>query len=53
MEEKLLGVADKCPVHRTLMRGFEISTNIGVTVPALKPEEPTQHERDMEWACND
>lgn len=53
MEEKLLGVADKCPVHRTLMRGFEISTHIGVTVPALEPEEPTRHERDMEWACKD
>ena len=53
MEAKLLGIADKCPVHRTLMRGFEIRTNIGTVVPPL-PEEPlTQHERDMERACKD
>ena len=25
----MLGIADKCPVHRTLMRGFEIVTDIG------------------------
>lgn len=53
MEEKLLGVADKCPVHRTLMRGFEIRTNIGTVVPPLQPEPLLQHECDMEWACND
>jgi hypothetical protein len=53
MEEKLLSIADKCPVHRTLMRGFEIRTNIGTVVPALEPEEPTRHEHDMEQACED
>jgi putative redox protein len=53
MEEKLLAIADKCPVHRTLMRGFEIRTNIGATVPALQPEPAGQHERDMELACED
>ncbi|HYD14587.1 MAG TPA: OsmC family protein [Allosphingosinicella sp.] len=50
---KLLAVADKCPVHRTLMRGFEIKTEIGTALAPLTPEEPTRHERDMEWACND
>ncbi len=53
MEAKLLDVADKCPVHRTLMRGFEIRTNIGTIVPPLAPEPPVQHERDMEAACRD
>lgn len=53
MEAKLLSIAEKCPVHRTLMRGFEIRTNIGTVVPPLVEDPPTQHERDMERACND
>ena len=53
MAEKLLSVADKCPVHRTLMRGFEIRTNIGTVVPPLAPEPAMQHEHDMEAACED
>ena len=53
MEEKLLAVAEKCPVHRTLMRGFEIRTHIGTVVPPLAPEPATQHEQDMEAACED
>ena len=53
MEAKLLAVADKCPVHRTLMRGFEIRTNIGTAVPPLASEPAQQHERDMEAACDD
>jgi putative redox protein len=50
---KLLAIADKCPVHRTLMRGFEIVTDIGSGAAALRAEPPTQHERDMEDACRD
>lgn len=53
MEARLLSVADKCPVHRTLMRGFEIRTNIGTSMPPLAPEPPAQHEQDMEAACSD
>ena len=53
MEAKLLSIADKCPVHRTLMRGFEIRTNIGTVVPPLAGEPPAQHERYMERACDD
>lgn len=53
MAEKLLSIADKCPVHRTLMRGFEIRTNIGAVVPPLAPEPAIQHEHDMEAACDD
>jgi putative redox protein len=52
-EAKLLSIADKCPVHRTLMRGFEIRTNIGTIVPPLAGEPASQHERDMERACDD
>ena len=52
-QEKLLGIADKCPVHRTLMRGFEIRTEIGTGAATLPAEPPTQHERDMEAACCD
>jgi putative redox protein len=53
-EAKLLGIADKCPVHRTLMRGFEIVTDIGTGAAAPMPAEPpTQHACDMENACRD
>jgi putative redox protein len=52
-QEKLLAIADKCPVHRTLVRGFEIVTEIGSGAAALPAEPPTQHERDMEDACRD
>jgi len=51
-QAKLLEIADKCPVHRTLMRGFEIVTEIGMDA-ALPPSEPAaRHERDMEKACD-
>jgi len=52
-EEKLLAIADKCPVHRTLVRGFEIVTDLGPGAAALPAEPPTRHERDMEDACRD
>jgi putative redox protein len=52
-EARLVEIADRCPVHRTLMRGFEIVTETaGPEVPPLAPAEPAaQHERDMEEAC--
>ena len=48
---KLLEIADKCPVHRTLMRGFEIRTCFGP--PDVHPagEPAAEHERQMEQAC--
>ncbi|HYI65057.1 MAG TPA: OsmC family protein [Allosphingosinicella sp.] len=50
---RLLEIADKCPVHRTLVRGFEIVTAIGpgAAPPAVEPA--AQHEKDMEEACRD
>lgn len=52
-EAKLIEIADKCPVHRTLVRGFEIATEVGPTTPPPATEPATQHERDMEAACRD
>lgn len=48
--EKLLEIADKCPVHRTLVGGFEVRTYLGQ--PELHPagEPAICHERDMERA---
>ena len=51
--EKLLEIADKCPVHRTLMRGFEISTRIGLPGDHPEGEPADTHERQMEQACAD
>ena len=51
--EKLLEIADKCPVHRTLMRGFEISTRIGLPEEHAVGEPAETHERQMEQACED
>ena len=50
---KLLEIADKCPVHRTLTRGFEISTSIGSPEQHARGEPATEHERQMEQACAD
>jgi putative redox protein len=54
-QAKMIEIADKCPVHRTLMRGFEIVTTAGHREPASIPAaEPIgQHERDMEEVCAD
>ena len=50
---KLLEIADKCPVHRTLMRGFEISTQIGPPEEHAQREPAETHEQQMEQACGD
>lgn len=50
---KLLEIADKCPVHRTLERGFTVSTEIGDAITSVAGEPPAQHEKDMERACAD
>ena len=48
---RLLEIADRCPVHRTLARGFEVVTS---AAPAPMPADPPdRHERDMEEACAD
>ena len=52
-EARLLEIADRCPVHRTLMRGFRVVTEAaGAQAPPLAAAEPAeQHEYDMEQAC--
>jgi len=52
-QAKLLEIADKCPVHRTLVRGFEIVTRIGSGAPPPPAEPATQHERDIEAVCRE
>ena len=50
---KLLEIADKCPVHRTFMRGFEVVTDIGRPSEHVQGEPPARHEEEMERACAD
>lgn len=52
---RLLEIADKCPVHRTLIGGFEIVTRSGTMSASPPPagEPASQHERDMEDVCAD
>jgi putative redox protein len=53
VREKLIEIADKCPVHRTLVSGFEVRTYVGQ--PDLHPtgEPAVRHEEDMERACDE
>lgn len=46
---KLLDIANRCPVHRTLERGFDISTDVGNAPAGGEPAR--QHMIDMEAAC--
>ncbi len=49
---RLIEIANKCPVHRTLEGGAEIVTIAADRIdPALGAEPLVQHERDMEAAC--
>src|SRR5688572_20346152 len=48
---KLLDIADKCPVHRTLERSAEIGTRLGLPDEHPRGEPPAEHERQMEQAC--
>jgi putative redox protein len=45
---RLLEIADKCPVHRTLVRGFEVVTS---TSEMLRDAPAEQHFVDMAAAC--
>ena len=50
---RLLEIADKCPVHRTLSRESEIVTCTAPPTVHPEGEPPAQHERQMERACSD
>ena len=47
-EKRLMEIADKCPVHRTLEAGADVVTS--QTGSPLPDEPPAQHMRDMEEA---
>jgi putative redox protein len=49
--EKLLDIAGRCPVHKTLMRGFEIRSSVAPDDLPEGGEPAAQHLRDMEAAC--
>jgi putative redox protein len=51
--EKLLEIADKCPVHRTLVGGFEVRTYFGQPDRHPEGEPATRHEQEMESACDE
>jgi putative redox protein len=50
-QAKLLEIADKCPVHRTLAGGAEIATRIGPPSAHAAGEPAARHEQEMERAC--
>jgi putative redox protein len=47
---RLIEIAERCPVHRTLEKGAAIETEAG-DEPKGAAEPPTQHARDMEQLC--
>lgn len=48
--KRLVEIAEKCPVHRTLERGAAVETEPGEAMPAEAADTPGQHARDMESA---
>jgi len=50
---KLLELADKCPVHRTLSRNSEVLTCFAPAGERPVAEPPFRHEQEMEAACAD
>ena len=49
---RLLEIAGKCPVHRTLEAGSRVETALTGSADTLAPDEdPAEHERDMERTC--
>ena len=50
---KLLEIAGKCPVHRTLSRESEIVTCTASPSVHAEGEPPGRHERDMERVCEE
>lgn len=46
-KQRLVEIAGRCPVHRTLEGGAAIETALGTTVPDTAADTPGQHARDM------
>ncbi|MDB5669822.1 MAG: OsmC family protein [Alphaproteobacteria bacterium] len=51
--QRLLEMADRCPVHRTLSRPSDVVTWADNPVAPLPSEPPGEHFRQMEQACVD
>jgi putative redox protein len=51
---RLLEIANRCPVHRTLENGSEVITVLGERpLPGRLDPEPAEHAQDMNEACAD
>jgi putative redox protein len=51
--EKIVGIAERCPVHLTLTRGADVRTSLGsdATEQLAEPHERCAHSKVMEEAC--
>ena len=45
--QRLVEIADKCPVHRTLENGAAMDTGLGEAMPDAAADKPGQHAHDM------
>jgi len=50
--QRLMEIAGKCPVHRTLERGAAVETDLGEAMPDGAADKPGQHARDMATSSN-
>ena len=48
---KLLEIAERCPVHRTLQHGADVTTRLVAPPSSSGDEDAGQHMRDMDEAC--
>jgi putative redox protein len=46
-QQRLVEIADRCPVHRTLERGAAMDTGLGEAMPDAAADTPGQHAHDM------
>ncbi|MGY1424772.1 alpha/beta fold hydrolase [Lysobacter sp. A289] len=51
--QRLVEIAGKCPVHRTLERGAAVETELGEAMPDGVADKPGQHARDMATSSDD
>ena len=49
--DKLMQIAQRCPVHLTLERGADVRTTLSAAEPAPPAPAISEHMRDMEEAC--
>ena len=48
---KLLEIAERCPVHRTLQHGADVTTRLVAPSPRRNDADAGRHMRDMDEAC--